>query len=304
MINTTSMTSDTIREQFSRLGVWKRAGVRAPYKPLLLLYALARYRSGGARLIPFSEIESTLPSLFRAFGPVRRSYNANYPFWYLRTDGVWEVEPEDRLESRKGKSNEPTTRALLEADAKGGLTPELYYALTDDPKLLQDVASDLLEAHFPETLHAEILSAVGLEFAITRAVRSALFRQHVLVAYEYRCAICSFDARLGDSLLGIEAAHIKWHQAGGPGSVENGIAMCSLHHSLFDRGAFTLTEDRRLEVSQQVNGGPMTVAQLIEFHAAPLRLPSNPAHGPAIGFVDWHRREVFKGPGRWLSPAA
>jgi putative restriction endonuclease len=40
--------------------------------------------------------------------------------------------------------------------------------------------------------------------------------------------------------LGLEAAHIKWFQAGGPDIEANGLAMCSLHHKLFDLGVFTI----------------------------------------------------------------
>lgn len=297
------MSDDATRDWFKRLGVWERAGERAPYKPLLLLYTLASYRSGGDRLIPFSEIDERLPAIFRAFGPTRRSYHPEYPFWYLRTDRIWEVVAEGRLESRQGKARQPSRRSLLAQDARGGLTPELYAAVTANEQLLRDIASDLLEAHFPDTLHDEILSAVGLELAVKRAVRNALFRQDVLLAYEARCAVCGFDARLIDSLLAIEAAHVKWHQAGGPAAVENGIALCSLHHNLFDRGAFTLTADLRLEVSQQVSGGPTTDAQLIRFHSERIRLPSNPGHAPQQKFVSWHREQVFKAPGRWMGAA-
>jgi putative restriction endonuclease len=206
------MEAGVVLDRFSELGVWERAGVRAPYKPLLLLHALARYQAGGERLISFSDLDERMQGIFRAFGPPRRRYGTNHPFWYLQTDGVWEVESADELRMRKGKSREPTRTALREAHARGGLAPELYAALRNDPALLQRVASHLLTAPFPETLHEEILSAVGLQFAVTRAVRNALFREHVLMAYEYRCAVCGFDARLVDSLIAIEAAHIMWHQ--------------------------------------------------------------------------------------------
>jgi putative restriction endonuclease len=297
------MTDEDVRQRFAFLGVWQRGGVRAPYKPLMLLYALARYRSGAERLIPFVEMDEVLLPVFRAFGPIRRSYHISLPFWYLRTDGVWEVEDADRLASRKGKSNEPPKRVLVEADARAGLTQDLYERLMADPELLEAVASDLLSAHFPETLHEEILSAVGLEFAVTRAVRNSLFRQQVLVAYGFRCAVCGFDARIGDSVVGIEAAHIKWHQAGGPGTVTNGMAMCSLHHVLFDRGAFTLTADQRLEVSALVNGGPATMDQLIRYDQRPLSMPRDAQWLPRPEYVSWHRRQVFKGAGLGISPA-
>jgi hypothetical protein len=59
------------------------------------------------------------------------------------------------------------------------------------------IASHLLTAHFPETLHEEILSAVGLQFAVMRAVRNALFREHVLMA----CAMVRYRSAAEERLL-------------------------------------------------------------------------------------------------------
>jgi predicted restriction endonuclease len=99
-----AMEAGVVIDRFSELGVWERAGVRAPYKPLLLLHALARYQAGGERLISFADLDERMQGIFRAFGPPRRRYGTNYPFWYLQTDGVWEVESADELRMRKGKS--------------------------------------------------------------------------------------------------------------------------------------------------------------------------------------------------------
>jgi putative restriction endonuclease len=79
---------------------------------------------------------------------------------------------------------------------------------------------DLLNANFPETLHQDILDAVGIDFsADTGAVitRSPEFRDRVLRAYEYSCAVCGFDLRLGNVLVAVEAAHIKWRIGPTPG---------------------------------------------------------------------------------------
>jgi putative restriction endonuclease len=73
----------------------------------------------------------------------------------------------------------------------------------------------------------------------------------VLTAYQFQCAGCGFNVRVGDLLVFLEAAHIKWHQAGGPDSEANGVALCALHHKLFDRGAFTLSKDMKIQVSEK-----------------------------------------------------
>jgi predicted restriction endonuclease len=49
--------------------------------------------------------------------------------------------------------------------------------------------------------------------------------KRVLIAYDYACAVCGFDVRLGNQVLGLEAAHIQWHQAGGPDQKQNGLTL-------------------------------------------------------------------------------
>jgi putative restriction endonuclease len=104
-----------------------------------------------------------------------------------------------------------------------------------------DIAARLLERHFPESIHPDILDAVGLTpgAAPAERKRDPKFRQRVLVAYEWRCAVCGFDVRLGSVSIGLDAAHIRWHQAGGPDTEVNGLALCVLHHKTFDLGAFS-----------------------------------------------------------------
>lgn len=38
----------------------------------------------------------------------------------------------------------------------------------------------------------------------------------------------------------LEAAYILWHQAGGLDDFCNGLAVCPLHHKIFDKGALTI----------------------------------------------------------------
>jgi putative restriction endonuclease len=58
-------------DRFSGITVWKHGGERAPHKPLLILYALARLQRGEPRPIPFDDIEKDLSDLLQDFGPPR-----------------------------------------------------------------------------------------------------------------------------------------------------------------------------------------------------------------------------------------
>lgn len=290
-----------IKTLFDQITVWKKGGQRAPHKPLLALYALGRCIRGQARLIPFAQVDPDLRQLLREFGPSRKSYHPEYPFWRLQNDHLWELTNTGSVQTRKGNTDARKSE-LLKFDVHGGFPEEIWASLKKDRRLLADVVGGLLTANFPETIHDDILQAVGIDLVESRTVRKRdpRFRQHVLRAYEYRCAVCGYNVRVGDCLVGLEAAHIKWHQAGGPDVETNGLALCALHHKLFDQGAFTITEQMRLQVSRNAHGTGGFQEWLGAFHNRPVQLPQAPTDHPLPSYVHWHAREVFKQPARYV----
>lgn len=295
------MNRAKIFDLLTNVAVWTRGDERAPHKPLLLLLALARCARGDEREIPYEEIDQPLSALLREFGPPRTQYQPEFPFWHLQSDGIWVVRDADSLERRPNKNN-VTRKVLRRENPAGGLTEEIYSALRKDRALLIEAAGRILEAHFPHTMHEDILAAIGLELSAATSTeqtrRNADFRDRVLRAYGRRCAVCGFDLRLGTQDIGLEAAHIKWHQAGGPDIEPNGLALCSLHHKLLDRGAYTFSQDRRVLVSQDVSGSFGLDEYLLRHHGTPLRAPQSTAYLAAPEFLGWHEREVFRGPPR------
>jgi putative restriction endonuclease len=167
-----------------------------------------------------------------------------------------------------------------------------------DPGLVSAVARTLLDAHFPPSVHEDIVAAVGLDLDAPPQVRTArdrAFREAVLVAYQYSCAVCRVGVRLGDAPVGVEAAHIRWHASGGPDEVKNGLCLCSLHHKLFDRGALTLSPDgQQVWVSERANGQNVERA-LGRFHGRKVARPNRVDDAPSPVFVAWHHKEVFQG---------
>ncbi len=123
----------------------------------------------------------------------------------------------------------------------------------------------------------------------------------LLRAYEYRCAVCDFDVRIGARSVALDAAHIKWHQAGGPDEIRNGIALCVLHHKLFDAGAFTISQPvdgNVVLVSEAVVGTTGFKESLGRFHKRPIRKPIRDTYRPEERFLAWNLREVFQSPWR------
>ena len=300
------MTPDALRARVASLTVWKNGEQRAPHKPLLLLYALARFAAGHERL-PFSEVEPRLVGLLRAFGPARKQYHASYPFWRLQNDGLWTLDGTGGLVQRASNSD-PTLTSLRQQDPAGHFPTEVAVVLRQHPGLVAELAETLLDAHFPDSIHEEILDAVGLDLAALereagggrkrRRRRDPAFRDRVLRAYGYRCAVCAYDGRLGHALIGVDAAHVKWHVAYGEDEVTNGLALCALHHRLLDRGVWTPTPSGIVVVAEDAHGGEAFEQWMLRYHGAPLASPTSAAYRVAEPNAAWHVREVFKGPAR------
>jgi putative restriction endonuclease len=274
------MILETILSKFDDLNTWKQGDQRAPHKPLLVLYALGRWQQGKVELT-FKEAEPDLTSLLREFGPPRKSDHPEQPFWRLQKDGVWVVKSPANLPLKTG-DDIPRVGALRSPEVRAGFTSDVQAALKADPSLVVKIAVQMLERHFPESLHQDILNAVGLTLETARKKRDPAFRQRVLKAYEWRCAVCGFDVKLGTVAIALDAAHIRWHQAGGPDVENNGLALCVLHHKTFDLGAFTVA-DGVLLVSDQANGNSGFQESLMAFHGKPIRPPQHP---------DWMRNQV------------
>ena len=291
-----------------RLNVNRSGERRSPHKPLLLLIAISKLFHG-ERDIPFTEIEKLLGPLLRTYAPPTKGRpQPELPYWHLRSDGLWEVPGADSI--TRQASGFPRITALRET--KGHLPAPYAEALLSDRQLVEQVIQMLLEEHFPESLHDDILSAIGLElptmdqvreqesvYAMARR-RDPNFRDNVLRAYEYRCAATGFQAALGGSYFGCEAAHVQWHAYNGPDAVENGIALEPTMHKLFDVGVWSLTDDRKILVSADFTGTDATIKRVRSLHGQPLRAPQPGQPLVSVEYIKWHRElelgGVFRSP--------
>lgn len=290
---------------FANINTWARKGQRAPHKPLLLLWMLARVQRGEGRLAEYREIAPALKRLLLDFGPSRKSWHPEYPFWRLQNDGFWEVpEREEAIAARASakRTGDVPHSVLLKVDAHGGFDEAVFELLRGDRGLVNRLVGEILEAHFPESSHEAILDAVGMPWvakgAAPRARRDPRFREVVLRGYEYRCAACGLDLRLGANVLGIEAAHVRWHSHGGPDELDNGLALCVLHHRALDRGAIGIDDDLRMLVSRDVVGSDAVADLIVSLHGRPLRTPQERLPTVRPEYARWHRKEVFRTPAR------
>jgi putative restriction endonuclease len=68
-----------------------------------------------------------------------------------------------------------------------------------------------------------------------------------------------------------------------------------MHHKTFDLGAFTLTRDLVVLVSDLASGLAGLNEALLNFHGRPLIRPVHDRDLPKEPFIEWHTREVFRG---------
>jgi len=290
-----------VLDAFGSVRVFATGERRAPHKPLLLLVVLGQLQSGGAAGLSFVEVEEALrPLLERYAPPVRGRHEPKLPYWHLQSDGLWVVEGGESLPRQAGGF--PRMDGLRAS--QGHLPAPVAEALADST-LLEDCAKLLLDRHFPETLHAAIADQVGLLLGdpgetsrIGRRRRDPAFRATVLRAYEHRCAVSGFRAALDGSYFGVEAAHVRAHCYEGPDDVANGLVLTPTLHRLFDFGAWSLTDDRRVLVSSKFTGTDSATSMLRDLHGSSVRspLPGHAAVRPA--FIRWHREDggVFRRP--------
>jgi putative restriction endonuclease len=294
-------TASALLNSFSNVQVYSSAGRRAVHKPLLILLAIADVTKGGSGRFSFNEVEPVLAALINEFGNTAidgSAPRAHYPFWYLKNDGFWSFRDYEGLTPRtgKGKGGEPSISVLRAVNAEAGLVQDVALLLASDPVLRTQAINQLLDASFPETRRQDVLDAIGIELeAPAPAKREAAFRQSVLLEYGYRCAICGFDGRIGPTSVGIEAAHIKMFSFGGTNNVTNGIALCSLHHKLFDAGALTIeAESLEVRISSRFSGLSSGVGLLIQSARTRVKhLPLRTSSSPGYESLKWHNSQIF-----------
>lgn len=139
-----------------------------------------------------------------------------------------------------------------------------------------------------------LLNQIRSTVSQIRKVRDPQFRQQVLRDYYYECAIYGFNMRHDNTFVGLEAAHIKWKQFGGPCEIPNGLALCAIHHKAFEKGLIGLNESMQVLVSEAGNGSGIVGRLFWDFAGKQIALPMVKGNYLWVGFVEWHKREVFK----------
>lgn len=117
------------------------------------------------------------------------------------------------------------------------------------------------------------------------------FRERVLEAYRSRCAFCQLGYR---ELL--DAAHIiPDHLPESRSNIDNGLALCKLHHAAYDSFILGVTPDYEIMVRNDIlveKGGPILKYGLQVLQGTRITLPADEKDWPAKNALSW-RYERF-----------
>lgn len=167
------------------------------------------------------------------------------------------------------------------------------FARTGTPILQEELAlGSLVTRPFNLTEEKEVR-----EQTVTSPVRDIAFKHLLRNYYDCRCSVCRskfYLKRTGASpLVEVEGAHIVPVQKGGSDDPRNGLSLCKRHHWSLDRGLFSVSEEYKVIVSEEVVKADREGFNLEEFQGVPILLPVIDKAKPHQDAMAWHRENVL-----------
>jgi putative restriction endonuclease len=279
--------------EIEKLKVNKVGSVISLHKPLLLLLTISEIVHGHKNEFVFDEIESTLSYLISKYGLKNTSrINPQYPFIYLASSqNLWICSID------KSDLKHPDAASRKEVQGSIGHFTSKFYEFLQNPHNAYQCINFILNQYWPEAYHEEILHDLGIyelnqSFTLVKSERSKKFVEEVLDAYERKCAICQQSIRLADTLIGIDACHVKPIQHFGDDNISNGIALCKVHHWALDRGAISISKEMNLLVSKKLNGNGL-FDYFTSFEDIPIFIPRKKEYALSTKNIDYHANYIF-----------
>ena len=119
-----------------------------------------------------------------------------------------------------------------------------------------------------------------------------IFRNNILVIYNWKCAFCGFSI-----IQALEAVHIKpWENCTRDEKLDftNGILLCSIHHNLFDKKILTLSDDYIITGdAQRFAGNKYNKIFTTDLIGKKITLPDSSEYYPSLKYIKYHRNNGF-----------
>ncbi len=283
-----------------QLGSLKTDKGNAPHKPLLLLTILEVAEHDG----DLPETLSLTPELafrFREFEHVvahRRTQRLDIrmPFHHLASSRIWTARTKDGE-----RSPHRTVTAVVDVDPAFRLAClDSQFRMLARSVLIQTYFEPIEQLRLMKLVgvatdqQTELTSEIPLAYSqeIQKAVRDARFRLDVVPTYNYTCALTGYRVTTIDRGAIVDAAHIHSFSASRDNDLRNGVALCKNAHWLFDVGLWSIDDEYRVLVAEDLfeESAPNQMS-LHWFAGKQLSLPRNKEHWPLPKYLAAHRRQ-------------
>jgi HNH endonuclease len=148
---------------------------------------------------------------------------------------------------------------------------------------------ELIEA-FKEAVRVEKINRFTSE-STSKIKRYSKFHDIILELYGFECCVTSSSNTYKfNRLSNLEAAHIIPKETRGGDHPSNGIALTRDLHWAFDEGLFTIDQEYKIKVHQQILN---TNSTLNKFHGQIINLPKDLRAYPNKDALAWREKNIF-----------
>lgn len=286
---------------------------KAQHKPILILSVLELITQGlisSNYILASNELVETFNKYWNLFVRSDTGFQRgiHYPFFHLRSEGFWHLHPGGLPTGLKIK----TLNKLRETVEYAYLDKELF-ELLQDPFARQVLIDSLVVAWLADS-HIKLsdLSDINQDFdrveqleseTIDReikftwhksVVRNSLFRKSIVYAYDYTCAFCKLKITRNATQNIVDGAHIKPFANFLDNDIDNGLSLCKNHHWAFDLGWFSIDDNYRILVAQDLEDESPHGRAMKDFHNESIVFPSDRQFFPRLESLAWHRENKFR----------
>lgn len=125
------------------------------------------------------------------------------------------------------------------------------------------------------------------ERGIEKLFDSVKFRDFVMQGYGYKCAVTQTTIK-HKNLFNLEAAHIKPKSHGGLFLPSNGLALSRDIHWAFDKGFFTITNNFKIKVHDEIKS-----SFLLQYDGKEMNVPEIDFFKPDLKFLQYHQENIY-----------
>lgn len=276
----------------------------APHQPLLLLVVAGLVESGELNdlLLPLT---GQLTFRFLTIGTITSLRRTNQlsirlPLTPLFRQGFWTTLDEngnatsDRSAVYAMRLEFGFFEALQDAEFRAQLRRVLiarYFVDAAERAALYEFVG------LPVPPDAEVKQDATRYEATRQKGREARFRDLVIPAYNYTCALFHYRVDTVESGSIVDAAHIHQFAKSRNNEPQNGLALCKNAHWMFDEGLWSIDDEFRVLVAKfrfHEAGNPALWLQNLEGQR--IHLPNDPQMWPFQKHLEWHRKYRFGKP--------